>query len=232
MNNSDNEVIFITYDGVIKSPVPFILKMLQTSDYEEGYSDMINYNRFKGLDDGQLLGLATRRITKNILEYLATQEFDYEASYQDLILRFPNIYEESKLLSMGNSIHITTQQSFLKHIYIYTEYYDKRVQDDISNTYNDLHNITYVSGDFKDVISKVPERITSYVLNDIEYINILLDMNKLSYTNVLLAKYGYNYKADKDDHTKVILKIDDIDNVCKENIFKLAMFSIDNSIKF
>lgn len=231
MNSADNEVMFIVYDGVIKTPIPYILKKLQEPEYVEGYHDVLDYSKFEGRLDEQLLAVASRRLSKNILEYLATEEFDYKGTYDDLIMRFPNIYNDSKLLSIGQSIYILLQQSFLQKIYIYSEYYDERIQNDISNSYKDLHNITYVSGNFKDVISKIPEKITTYIIDDIDLLSQLIDMNKVAYSNVLLAKYGFNYKLDEESQLP-ILKIDDIEKVGKDKIFKLATFSIDNHIMY
>ena len=231
MNISDDEVIFIIYDGIIKTPIPFLLKKLQDSEYNEGYSDAIDYSKFKDFDENQLLAVTSRRLNKNILEYLAIDEFDYKVTYDDLIQRFPTIYSDSKLLSIGRSIYILLHQSFLKKIYIYSEYYDERIQSDISNSFKDLENVTYVSGNFEDVISKIPEKITTYVIDDIDYITILINLKKIQYTNILLAKYGFNYKLNEDSNMPV-LKIDNIDELIKKEIFKLATFSIDNEIKF
>lgn len=228
---TDNEVIFIEYDGIIKSPIPYILNKLQAKEFKDNYKDFIDYSKFENFDEPHMLSLISRRLYKNILKYLATDTFDYDLTYNDLLSRYDDVYAKSKLLSIGQSISILTHQSFVTKVYIYSEVYDKRIENDISSEYSKLNNIVYVSGDFKSVIEEIPERITSYILQDIDYVSMLIDMKKLEYTNVLIAKYGFNYILDKETNFPM-LKIPDLDNVMTENIFKMAEFAIDIDMSF
>lgn len=228
---SQKEVLFITYEDVIKTTKLYILKKLLEEEYKSCYKDFIDYSKIEGKNDNDLMGVITASTDINILKYLSISEFDYDVTYTDLLLTYPECIEKSKLLTFGESIHVLMKQSFLNHIYIYSKFYNENIEKDITNNYGTTM-ISYVTGDFKEAVSSVPSenRITSFILNDINYVQTLLDLDKVAYTNLLVANYGYNYKLNKDGIP--ILKIDKIDDLGKERIFKLGMFTPDNSATY
>lgn len=229
---SQQEVIFITYDDVIKSSKLYILKtLLNDIEYKKCYKDFINYSKIENKDDQQLNAIISASTKSNILEFLATKEFDYNVTYDDLVSRFDDIYEKSDLLEIGKSIYVLLQQKFTKKIFIYTKDYDKRLHKNITDLF-DMESIVYINGEFEDVINDIfsTDTITSYILNDINLLQKLIDMDKVKFTSVLIANYGYNYTLN--DDLIPILKIDNIDNISKEKVFKLGVFQPIADTKF
>lgn len=215
-----DEVIFITYDEIIKSPYPFILDKINTN-YKDIYKDFIKTEMFDGLDIKQLLGFCSKRTDKDLFKYLAKMDFDYKGAMDDLKYRYIDMYENSELLKIGESIFMMLTQTFTKKIYIYTEEYDVRVHLDIQKTYDDMNKVNYISGDFSEAIKKV-EGVTNYIISDLDYLIDILDAGKADYTTILLASYGYNYifNEDKGD---IELRINP-DDFIKDTICKFSTF--------
>ena len=228
---SQKETMFIMYDDIIKTSKFLILKKLLTDEYRNNYKDYINYSKIDNLTDEQLYGTVFAATDKNILKYLATKSFDYDATYIDLYLDDSSIISKSKLLSFGSSISILLKQSFLDKIYIYSNHYDENIYRDIYDNFGST-NIIYVYGEFNDVIDNLSKttKITTYVLNDIDLVNNLIENNKITYTNVLVTNTGWNYKLN--DRSIPVLKLDNSDKLTRENIFKLAVFDPDPSASY
>lgn len=214
------EIIFITYDEVIKSPYPFLLNEINTS-LQGVYDTFLDLSEVKGRDMGNLLRLCTQRTDRNLFEYLAKREFDYATALKELKDRYFEVYDKSPLLTMGTSLQMLLTQKFTEKVYIYTEEYDIRVHLDIQNTYKDMKRVNYVTGDFGKVLDKL-EGITSYILNDLDYIIDILNKDKAEYTNILLASYGYNYVLDEDNDS-LDLRID-VEHLIKDRICKFGTF--------
>jgi hypothetical protein len=215
------EIIFMDYEGVVKSPYPFLLNKINTelAPYYESFLDM---NKIKGLDIYNLTRIAVQRTDKNILRYLAKSDFDCDQALKDLKNRYLNLYEESELLSMGGNMDILLAQKFTKKIYLYTEEYDIRIHMDIQNIFHDMQRVTYVSGNIEKVLEKL-EGITSYMVGDIDHVYHIIKSGKADYTNIMLANYGYNYYMD-DDTKKIDLCLD-IKELTKDVICKFGTFT-------
>lgn len=228
---SQKEVLFITYEDIIKTSKFLILKKLQTDEYRDNYKDYIDYSKIDNLSDEQLMGTIFGATDINILKYLATDSFDCDLTYLDLYLNDDNIIKNSKLLSFGQSVHILLKQKFISNIYIYTKNYDENICKDIFELYGN-NNIIYTHGDFNTVIEEIHKtnKIMTYVLNDINLVNNLIEMDKVAYTNILICHAGWNYKLNNNNIP--ILKLDNSDKLSKEKIFKLAVFDPDSSSSF
>lgn len=222
MSQYQNECIFITYEDVIKTFKPYILQRLMSNDYRSNYEDFIDFSQINGATYDELLSFCTATRYKNVLQAIAKKDFDYDNTYIDLYHSFDNIVKDSPTLLMGSNIPILLNQLFVKKIYIYTEEYDKRIIDDISYVYKDTTKMEYITGDFKEAVNSVKEQITSFILNDINLIHDLIEINKISYTNVLVLDIGYNYNIA--DNYQISFKINNLDELSKEKVFKLGFF--------
>ena len=96
-----------------------------------------------------------------------------------------------------------------------------------------MTKVVYINGDFNEVIADIhkDDRITSYIVNNIEYVKKLLDTNMATYTTILLANYGYNYKMNE-EHQIPELLIDGIEKLGKEKIFKFGVFDPYNNADY
>ena len=225
------EYIFITYDGVVKNYRPALIKYV-LENYKRQYESFINIPFLEKLDMQELLGLCIQSSSQNIFEYLATREFDYDATLDAAYNRYTHLFDDSPLLIVGESIRVLTMQSFTKKIYIYSDTFDERIFKDINTEFVDMSKIEYISGPFYDVMSDIPEHITSFMLNDIDYVDMLISLGRVEYTNILLANYGFNYKMGEiDGKPSLELKIPDIEQVAKREKFKFVMFSVSNNYK-
>lgn len=227
-----HEFIFIQYHDIIKSYKPYLLKkLLYNKDYREGYTGALNFDLFKDYSDNQLLGLAMRSLSKNILEYISISEFDYDATLESLYEDtedFPDMFSESPLLKIGTTIFSLLKLDYVKKIYVHTNTYDERIHKDLIDTYGDMKRITYVNGDFIDAVKAIPEKITTYIVNDVRTIDTLIENDLISYSNVLVADAGWNYKQNEEN--KIVLKCDDIEAKSKKHIFKTGTFVVDSDI--
>lgn len=213
------EVIFVTYDEVIKSPYPVLLHQILYR-FRSVYEKFLNFDDIDGMDVKALMLYCTKRTHKNVFRDLMITEFDIDKSLKEATDRFFDVYSKSDLLSIGDSLRRVAAQRFTKKIYIYTPVYDLRVHIDIQETYGDMDKINYVNGDFTEVIKNLPE-ITSYFLNDAEYVNALIEMKKLKHTTVLLAEYGFNYIKEGDE---LFYKFD-VESATEEHKFKFGSFA-------
>lgn len=211
-----NEILLITYEDVIRSKTPFILKEL--IKYKNIYKDYIDFSKFENLNDDNLLRFSIQRTKKNILEFLALKEFDYEKQLKDLSNLYFDLYEESNILSMCENINMLLTQRFIDKIYIFTEEYDIRVHIDIEVLFNS-DKVIYVTGNFKDTI-KIINGVTNFFINDIDYLLDIMDSGLYEYTNISMASYGYNY-VEVDD--KLELRLDAL-NIIGDSICKFATF--------
>lgn len=214
------EVIFITYEDVIKSYQPTLLRYI-LDNYPDKFSHFINIDKIKRLDQNNLIRLCIQRTNKNILEYLAIREFDYELVLKTLKSKIVDLYFESPILVMGDSLNILLTQKFVDTIYIYSEEYDPRIHEDLIELYNQNEKIRYVVGDFSSCIRKIPE-VTTFILNDVDYVLDIINEGKEEYSNILIANYGYNYILNEEtDEIELRIDLDKIlaNKVCKHAIF-------------
>lgn len=215
------EVIFITYEDVIKSPYPFILNKIDTElkSYYEPYLDL---DKFSGLDMDNLLRLCVQRTDPNILRFFQKIDFDANGALAEIKNRYFEMYEKSELLKIGYSLDMVMPQKFCEKIYIYTPVYDIRVHLDIQRNFNDMKLVNYVSGDFDKVLDKLGDEITTYIVNDLDYVVHILEKDKANYTNIMLASYGYNYIYDEEED-KLDFRLD-IQGLLENAICKFATF--------
>lgn len=221
--NSD-EYVFIQYHDIIKSYKPKLLSHMLYSDYRKGYDGCIDFNKFKDYSDNQLLGLSIKSADMNILKYLSISEFNYELCLYDIKSNIPNLYRESKLLDMGESLKIMSKESYVKKIYIHTPEKDERILRDLEEIYSETEKMVYVVGDTIDVIKDCPDKLTTFILNDASIIDSLIDIGKIQYTTVLIADCGWNYTIDEKNIP--YLKIENLDAKMKEHIFKCGTFKV------
>lgn len=217
------ENIFVDYEGVIKSSVPTLLSQLELV-FKESLKDFINFDMITGMKRANLTRISVQRTEKNILKYLAKKEFDYDKTLKEISDSFVDLYMNSDNLVMAETLSgIILKQKFLNNLYIHTEEYDKRIHYDIQNNFKiNCSKVHYITGKKEEVYDDL-QGITSFILNDIEDILLLIKLKKTEYTNILVANYGYNYKLDEKTG-EVVPKVELTEDMLKKNIFKFATF--------
>ncbi len=231
----DDEYFFICFDNVIKNPSAFILHQLANNELYKDYKNFINLENFEGRSLNDVIDLHNVIHTKNPLYRLSKSKFDYDLTYAELYLSMNNIYEDSPLLRIGEALKILLLQKFTRNVYIYSREYDERINKEIISNYNGSKKIVYVNGEFIDVVKSI-NKITTFIVDDIDYIEELIDNDIISYKTILLANYGYNYKLsdiviDEEYGNELTLKIDDLSNLMYKKIFKLSTFTPNDNLE-
>lgn len=217
------EVVFVTYDSVVKDYRPFLLRAIANNKaLLNAYKEYIDTALVETLTDKQKNFLPVISTSRNILEHIAIKKFNYDNSLRELMGMYPNLYSDSDLLTFGESLNVLRRQKFTSKIFIYTEEYDQRIHYDIQTNYSDMETIEYISGPFEDVINSITETITTYVLNDADLVEKLIKLDRVKETQILVADIGYNYKENEEG--ELIVKIDDLEQKMVDHVFRLAMF--------
>ena len=215
---TQDEIIFITYEDIIKSINPFIISQI-LQKYKLYYNEFLNLASVENLNKKQLDLFCIRRKDKNIFHTLAKKDFDCNTAMKELAHKFDDTYLNSELLIIGKTLGFIIPQKFTKKIYIYSKEYDKRIHLDIQMNFKDMNKVNYITGNLIDVINSI-EGVTTYIFADIIDVTALLATNKIAYTNILVANYGYNYVLIND---KLTLRIN-LEEHMKERIFKFVTF--------
>ena len=218
-----NEVFFITYEDVIKSPSIEMLRLAITK-YNDAYKNYIDFNRMNKYNTvDKFLHYFMIRNHKNIFKDLSTHKFDYEKTYSDLYTKHSSeILRDTPELYFSLSIRLLIKQKFVKEIYIWTEEYDENVRKDILQLFGDEKKINYICGDFKEAIKGTNNPVTTIVLNDILLsVDIFNDKDFMQNKNLLIASYKYNYINIENE---LRLKISSIDKIAAKNSFVYTIF--------
>lgn len=200
---SRDEIILVEYEEIIRSPYPLLLTAIQ-DQYNEIYKSYLWTEMFEEMNIPNLERLCIQRSDIDLFKFLAKTEFDTKSALKDLKDKFFTIYEDAPLLPMGDSLIRLMLQKYARKIYIYSEIYDVRIHKDIQTTFQDMQRVPYVTGDFREVIEAIPD-ISCYILRDIDNVKAVLDTGRTDFTEIMLGKFGFNYK---ETDTDVELKID------------------------
>ena len=226
------ETLFITYDDVIRSLKYGAIQRLLKPEIRPEYEDYIDYQTIDALSDNQILALLHASINKNIYEFLSKKEFAYEKSYISDLMETDDIMQNAYLLDIGKAIYTLLLQKFIKKIYIYYPYNDERILQDLLSLYQkNREKIEFVTGDFQSALQSIDERITMFILNDIDYVQTIIGMNRMSYAQLMIANYGYNYEFNTENEIP-ILKIGDTDEFQNRHMCNVRVFSPTNAADF
>ena len=223
-----DQYIFVCYSEVIKLTYPVMLKEI-INDYYDELEQFFDLDLIKDFDIYNLERLCIERITKNPLEYIKKPETTKETC--DILLEafeeeMIEMYTKSKLSVFGANLYNIFLQPFIKKVYIYSEKPLTQVQYDCDVYFNEFSNkIQYVAGDFIDIIKELPDKPTSYVLNNTDYIQRLIDNNLIAYTEIMIGEAGYNFELDENNELRIKGGYEDL---MEEKIFKLGIVPLIN----
>lgn len=217
-----DQYMFICYKDIVKHCYPVMLKKL----INEYYDDLLPYfyiDMIKDYDIHNLERLCTERTDINPLKYLKRENCTDETC--DILLKtfeeeMIDMYTNSRFTEFGAKIFNIILQPQIKEIYIYVEQPINQIMYDCKVHFEQFGNkIKYVCGDFIDVIAKLPIKPTTYVLNDVLYIQKLIDNNFIKFTEVIIAELGYNFELDSKGD--VVTK-NNYEKLMEEKVFKIG----------
>lgn len=197
------EVVFITFDDVVKSPFLNIMKAL--IDDAEELEEYFDIDDIPEKDDDILAWLSIRE-NYNPLEDVALYE-DISENFLDALNAYcgEGLYD-GPLLEIGKNVENLVVQAVVKEVLLYTPIYDIRVEKCIEETFANKKP-KYVYGEFSDIVKQ--HKPTTFILNNIEYLNALYvdNIDLLKYSNVLLSKHRFNFILKDDEELGPYLDI-------------------------
>lgn len=214
-----DEYILIEYKDVIKCPSAGMLQLIK-DEYIEDMKDLIDTRKLQRMDFKNIQRYCIERPFKNILDYIKIIDFNTDDIYNALYNNCNDLYEKLPLMIMGEAVFMLISQKFTKKIYIFSEEYDKKIEDDIIEKFGEHKNIFYVAGSFADILNNI-EQPTSYMLSDVDKVKTILKLNKQEYSEIMIAQYGYNYEI----NDGIIQIRGNYDELMPEKHFKIASFT-------
>ena len=220
--------MFITYKDMIKLTYPVLLHDL-IKDYYDDLKDFLELDKIKNFDIYNLERISVERLDINPLKYIKKPNCSDETC--DLLLKtfneeMINMYTHSRFSEFGSKLNTILPQERIKEIYIYVEEPAEQVIIDCNVYFKEYsHKIKYLTGDFINAVTCVPNKPTCFVLNDISYVHKLIEYDLISYTEILIGELGCNYELDDEFG----LKLKGIDEkLMKEKVFKIGITPVIN----
>ena len=125
------------------------------------------------------------------LDYNHISDFNVLNDILEKILMDESIYKLSPLLNISRILQVYHQQHMSFPIYIYSEKYNKYIENDIHRVLNGYTHY-YVYGNLDEATKKCRENFT-YIFSDIELLKSAADVLMGTYSHVVLARdYRYN----------------------------------------
>ena len=222
-NNS--QCLFIEYHDVMAMPWFTLLSMLK---YNENIQEIFDLDEIESYGIGGLLEWYVYRPYRNIFMNFPVNveivedpdEFNYDAFLAKCIGTTRQFYEIDTNLKFVSALDILLESpGMVKSIIFYTEYEEPALREYIKDTYGEGAKIKYFYGDFKNMLSLIPNDST-YILSDIEKVNVLVETGKINLSCILLPA-GLRYNYEEDDSTK--LKVD-MKELLNTYVFKYNFF--------
>jgi len=214
--------ILVTYRDIIKTADFYILDLVKTR-FRDKFKDLIDFKLLDTLTEEALMFHWLHRPVKNILEWLAIKEFDYEKNYQFLYDKSKKLYiDDNRTLKFDKVLENYKFSKAINDIYVWNPTYDKRQLFDLKVRHG-LGKIKYVTGAS---LERVLDRIGSVNLiydTDADRVAELINTGKYPKMVFGVGAYGYNYQRD------FILKHDLADNV---NVSTFPILIINESYLF
>lgn len=217
-----DQYVFICYKDIIKHCYPIMLKKL-IDEYYDDLSNFLYLDFIKEYDIYNLERLCIERTDKNPIKYLK-KELCTDETADNLLKTFEDemydMYTQSRFTNFGAKIFNLIMQPQIKEIYIYVERPIQQILYDCKIQFEQFGNkIKYVCGDFIEVVSKLPNKPTSYILNDVDYIQDLIDNKYIEFTEIIIAELGYNFKLG--ENNDLVLK-GDYESLMEKEVFKIG----------
>ena len=223
-----DQYIFICYKDIIKMNYAVMMKTL-INDYADDLKDYFFIDKIKDYDIYNLERFCIERPYKNPLMYIKKDICTEETC--DLLLKtfekdLIEMYTKSKFTEFGAKLLNLLLQPNIKNVYIYVEEPINQIPYDCKIYFKEYENkLKFVGGDFIEVIKMLPYKPTMYILNDVDYIQLLIDNNLIQYTEILVGELGYNFEINEKGNLQ--LK-GNYEEKMEQYIFKLGYLPILN----
>lgn len=213
------EAIFIEYNDIIKAPMATLLNVIKSN---KKLGEIMDFSKINKLSSKGLLEWYVTRKHINPFEDLIKPGIPYDKENIDGLLYnqltcSKNFIDYSEPLLFMQTLKILMSREIVKKIFIYSPIKLPGLEEDVK-LYLDK-DVTFLYGTLEDALKKVPNDST-YVLSDIEKVNILDDCGKLN-MNAILVPYSYRYNYMLTNKVEVKVNFDKLLDKC---VFKYAFF--------
>lgn len=216
-----NYALLVTYDGILRDSNFFILrKILDTPSLKKQIGEYVDLTEIEPLSRERLEYVLLYRTKKNVLEWLAKKEFNYEANLEKLYYKYIEMFEDCRPLEMFTTLYQFTKHRMCRGLYIYSRYYDERIAYDIVKSIGDKNLVHYVTGNYLEVLDKLASKVDLVCDCDADRIYPLADFKDFRGKTLMLAAYGYNYDLVDD---KYVVKHDLLERSVNNRV-QLCMF--------
>lgn len=215
--NSDS--MFVEYNDVLNCPWYTLLCFVKDN---QSLNDMFDISEISSLSYEELMEWYIFRKYRNIYRNLplkrpvSTEELD-KFLYEQM--GFSKLFFSTHINLTFNTIleFAMQQKSLIRKFYIYSEYNNPFLKEEITSTYPEAELIT---GNFKEIIHQIPQDST-FVFSDLNKVNIMAEEDKLNYTSIIVSNgFRYNYSPDNDKD--YIINLEDLQ---KKFLFKFNFFN-------
>lgn len=236
----NSQCLFIEFHDVIEMPWLILAYLIKK---DKSIREVFKTDKISSYSVQDMFEWYIYRKHRNIFESIGLQDeaYDnmrgnmpddwYDIFLNNCMVNSQGLYMIDTKLVFYKSLNILLSDSpgMVKRIIIYSEYEEPGIKyfiDDMLKFSIYQNKIEYIYGDFKSIISNIPNDST-YVLSDIEKINKIKEANKLNMSSILIAN-GLRYNYMLNDKTK--LKVD-IDKMKEDTVFKCSFFDNFTSFK-
>lgn len=217
----NSQCLFVEYHDLLKSPWLILLEVIKEN---EDLNKVFDMSSIKDLEGESLVEWYLTRKNRNFFKdfplYVEPDEEPTDEFYDNLLFELvtsnESFYNLNTELNFYNVLDMLSKQKMLiKKIIVYSENYDKNIEREISGRFDT--NVNYQYGKFSELVDTLPND-TTFVISDINKVNILATENKLDFQSILIAnKLRYNY--DDEGNLKC-----DLDLLSQKFTFKYNFF--------
>lgn len=214
----NSEYLFIEYNDIIKAPS---IRLLQLCKLNPMLRDIMDFSIIDLLNYEGLCEWYKYRKNRNPFKELMYNNINISDDELDEILYCElntdyRFFDYSDELVFTKALNIIIRQKLVKNILIYSEKECANIKTDINNLFGT--HVFYKYGEFKNIIETIPND-TTFILSDINKVNIIKDNNKLNFSTIIIPNdYRYN-KLNMND-----FKIDFVE-LNKDYVFKYGFIT-------
>ena len=185
-----SDIIFMDYIDIIRTPWIGVCKFIL--DNKDVFENFFYLENIPNTAD-KVKAWSVIRNNVNPLYSFTKDDFDLDAMLIDIMNDIDDLYDSDETkCDMAHFVDAMSALPTTKAVYIYTPYYDSRIEYDLHEHFR-YGAIQYVYGEFFDVIQEV--KPNTIFLNDISKVEALVTDNieLIKGSTLLVTKHLYNF---------------------------------------
>lgn len=208
-----SDIIFMDYIDIIRTPWIGVCKFIL--DNKDVFENFFYLEKIPNTAD-KVKAWSVIRNNVNPLYSFTKDDFDLDAMLIDIMNDIDDLYDSDETkCDMAHFVDAMSALPTTKAVYIYTPYYDSRIEYDIHEHFR-YGPIQYVYGEFFDIIQEV--KPNTLFLNDISKVEALVTDNieLIKGSTLLVTKHLYNFTFNEETNILDANLPKDIDEIYLE----------------